>query len=164
MYWLDPYYLAQKAQEIGYHPEMILAARKLNECVGEFVANEVLFRMIRKGIVVTNATVLILGITFKENCPDIRNTRVLDIHRTLEKQGARVEIFDPHADKNEVQQSFGISLISGLRDDSKKFDAIIHAVAHQEFLHEQWRSFLTEDGLFYDVKGIFPFDMVDARF
>ena len=160
---VDPYYLAQKAQETGYHPEMILAARRLNECVGEFVANEVIFRMIKKGIVINKSKVLVLGITFKENCPDIRNSRVIDIIRTLSKQGAAIDVYDPHADHEEVKHEYGLSILDKQSPISNEYHAVVHAVAHKEFKQTSWRSKLQPDGIFYDVKGVFDLNEVDGR-
>jgi UDP-N-acetyl-D-galactosamine dehydrogenase len=160
---VDPYYLAQKAQETGYHPEMILAARRLNECVGEFVANEVIFRMIKKGIVINRSKVLVLGITFKENCPDIRNSRVIDIIRTLSKQGVTVEIYDPHADHEEVLHEYNLGLLPKSEALSKDYHAVVHAVAHKEYKETSWRTKLLPEGVFYDVKGVFDINEVDGR-
>jgi UDP-N-acetyl-D-galactosamine dehydrogenase len=160
---VDPYYLAQKAQETGYHPEMILAARRLNECVGEFVANEVIFRMIKKGIVINKSKVLVLGITFKENCPDIRNSRVIDIIRTLSKQGAAIDVYDPHADHDEVNHEYGLSILDRHSPISNDYHAVVHAVSHKEFQQTSWRSKLQPDGIFYDVKGVFNLNEVDGR-
>jgi UDP-N-acetyl-D-galactosamine dehydrogenase len=159
---VDPYYLAQKAQEAGYHPEIILAARRLNECVGEFVAQQVIFKMIKKGLVVSGARVLVLGVTFKENCPDIRNSRVLDIINTFRKQQMLVDVHDPHADAVEVEHEYGFSTldISALNEP---YDAIVLAVSHREFLARQWRSLLTEDGVLFDVKGVLNPADVDGR-
>jgi UDP-N-acetyl-D-galactosamine dehydrogenase len=160
---VDPYYLAQKAQETGYHPEMILAARRLNECVGEFVANEVIFRMIKKGIVINKSKVLVLGITFKENCPDIRNSRVIDIIRTLSKQGVTIEVFDPHADHEEVLHEYGVAILPKSAPLPLDYHAVVHAVAHKEYKETSWRTKLLPEGVFYDVKGVFDLSEVDGR-
>jgi UDP-N-acetyl-D-galactosamine dehydrogenase len=159
---VDPYYLAQKAQEAGYHPEIILAARRLNECVGEFVAQQVIFKMIKKGLVVSGARVLVLGVTFKENCPDIRNSRVLDIINTFRKQQMLIDVHDPHADAVEFEHEYGFSTldISAL---NQPYDAIVLAVSHREFLDRQWRSMLKDDGVLYDVKGVLNPADVDGR-
>jgi UDP-N-acetyl-D-galactosamine dehydrogenase len=160
---VDPYYLAQKAQETGYHPEMILAARRLNECVGEFVANEVIFRMIKKGIVINKSKVLVLGITFKENCPDIRNSRVIDIIRTLSKQGVTIEVYDPHADHEEVLHEYGLAILPKSAPLPSDYHAVVHAVAHKEYKETSWRTKLLPEGVFYDVKGVFDLSEVDGR-
>ena len=159
---VDPYYLAQKAQEVGYHPEMILAARRLNECVGEFVAQQVIFKMISNGLVISGARVMVLGITFKENCPDIRNSRVLDIVNTFRKQKMQVDVYDPHADGHEVSKEYGFETIEKPLTD-KPYDAIVLAVAHQEFLNRSWRDLLHEKGILYDVKGVLNPLEIDGR-
>jgi UDP-N-acetyl-D-galactosamine dehydrogenase len=160
---VDPYYLAQKAQETGYHPEIILAGRRLNDGMGEYVANEVIFKLVKKGHVVANSKVLVLGITFKENCPDIRNSKVIDIITHLQKQMINVHIFDPNADVEEVMHEYQQPLHSNMDLLTEKFDAIILAVAHKEFLPIDWRSKLTENGVLYDVKGVLEPSLVDAR-
>ena len=128
---VDPYYLAQKAQEAGYHPEIILSGRRLNDGMGNFVAGEVVKMMMKKSLPVVNANILMLGITFKENCPDIRNTRAIDVYEELRTYNANVDIYDPWADNNEVNAEFGFNLISEI---SAKYHAIVLTVAHQEFL------------------------------
>jgi UDP-N-acetyl-D-glucosamine/UDP-N-acetyl-D-galactosamine dehydrogenase len=160
---VDPYYLAQKAQETGYHPEIILAGRRLNDGMGEYVANEVIFKLVKKGHVVAKSRVLVLGITFKENCPDIRNSKVIDIITHLQKQGIAVDIYDPNADAAEVMHEYGLPLHSNMDQLSQPYDAIILAVAHKEFLGIYWRSKLLENGVLYDVKGVLHPDLVDAR-
>ena len=157
---VDPYYLAQKAQETGYHPEIILAGRRLNDGMGEYVANEVIFQLVKKGHVVSNSRVLVLGITFKENCPDIRNSRVIDIITHLQRQGITVDVHDPNADGEEVRHEYGLTLTGS---DHAEYDAIILAVAHQEFLGVDWRGKVKSNGVLYDVKGILDPAIVDAR-
>jgi UDP-N-acetyl-D-galactosamine dehydrogenase len=159
---VDPYYLAQKAQETGYHPEIILAGRRLNDGMGEYVANEVIFQMIRKGNIVKDSKVLVLGITFKENCPDIRNSRVIDVVTSLQKQGVLVDIYDSHANKYEVKHEYGIDLCDDEQLNSK-YNAIILAVAHKSFIQKDWRSSLHENGVLYDVKGVLDINTVDSR-
>ena len=127
---VDPYYLAQKAQEVGYHPEIILAGRRINDSMGEFVATQVLKLMAQKAIEVKNSKVLMLGITFKENCPDIRNTKAIDVYKTLASFNMNVDVYDPWADKNEVESEYGITLKENLNET---YDAIIHTVAHTKF-------------------------------
>jgi UDP-N-acetyl-D-galactosamine dehydrogenase len=160
---VDPYYLAQKAQETGYHPEIILAGRRLNDGMGEYVANEVIFKLVKKGHVVAKSRVLVLGITFKENCPDIRNSKVIDIITHLQKQGIAVDIYDPNADAAEVMHEYGLPLHSSMDQLTQPYDAIILAVAHKEFLGIDWRSKLLENGVLYDVKGVLELSVVDAR-
>jgi len=150
---VDPYYLAQKAQEKGYHPEIILAGRRLNDSMGEYVASEVVKCMIKKGINVCNAKVLNLGITFKENCPDVRNTKAVDVIRGLEDYGINVTTFDPWANPTEVMHEYGLTCHPELVEGSK-YDAIILTVAHKEFLNLDLNQFLKDNGVVYDVKGI----------
>ena len=159
---VDPYYLAQKAQEVGYHPEIILAGRRLNDSMGEYVATEVIRLMIRKGICVRGSKVLILGITFKENCPDIRNTKVTDIFRELMNYGLEVDIYDPWAKPEEVQHEYGITTLMQYPGDNG-YKAIILAVAHKEFLKIDLEGYRDKACIIYDVKGILERDLVDAR-
>lgn len=149
---VDPYYLAQKAQELGYHPEIILAGRRLNDSMGEYVASEVLELMIKKGIKVKNAEVLVLGITFKENCPDVRNTKVVDVVDSLKEFGINVSIYDPWADQEEVSNEYG--LISSRSIPNKKFDGLVLAVAHKEFTELNFADILHENHVIYDVKNV----------
>src|SRR5690606_28107885 len=130
---VDPYYLAQKAQEHGYHPEIILAGRRLNDSMGEYVASQVVKSMIKKGINVSGSEVLILGITFKENCPDVRNTKIVDVIAALEDYGVKVKTFDPWANPSEVKHEYGIDSTREL--PAAKFDAIVLGVSHNEFLN-----------------------------
>ena len=157
---VDPYYLAQKAQEEGYHPEIILSGRRLNDGMGKYVANEVIKLMIQKSLPVLGAEVLILGITFKENCPDIRNTRVIDVINELETFGVKLDIYDPWADRKEVQDEFQKTLISEVEG---KYDAIVLTVAHSEFKALNLTKHLKAAGVVYDVKGVLEDDIVDAR-
>jgi UDP-N-acetyl-D-galactosamine dehydrogenase len=159
---VDPYYLAQKAQETGYHPEIILAGRRLNDGMGEYVANEVIFQMIRKGNVVKDSRVLVLGITFKENCPDIRNSRVIDVINAFKKQGVQVDVYDPFANAAEVAHEYDLNLVDekSLNDN---YHAVVLAVAHADFLQHDWRKKLGATGILYDVKGVLSKDHVDGR-
>lgn len=159
---VDPYYLAQKAQELGYHPEIILAGRRLNDGMGEHVADEVIKLMVRKGIQVVNGKVLILGFTFKENCPDVRNTKVIDIIRHLQGYNLNVCIHDPWANPAEVQHEYGVVCQNG-QVDGQKFDAVVLAVAHKEFEALNIQDYLNEKSVIYDVKGVLSADLVDAR-
>ncbi|MGB7526470.1 nucleotide sugar dehydrogenase [Sphingobacterium cellulitidis] len=149
---VDPYYLAQKAQEHGYHPEIILAGRRLNDSMGEYVASQVVKTMIKKGINVNGSEVLMLGITFKENCPDVRNTKIVDVIRSLEDYGVRVSNYDPWANPEEVKHEYGIESTTSLPD--KQFDAIVLGVAHKEFLNIDFENLKKDKSIIYDVKGI----------
>ena len=150
---VDPYYLAQKAQEHGYHPEIILAGRKLNDSMGDYVASQVVKCMIKKGINVSGAEILMLGITFKENTPDVRNTKIVDVVKALEDYQIKVTIFDPWANPEEVMHEYGLKSTQALASDSK-FDAIVLGVAHKEFLKLDLKTLQKENGVVYDVKGI----------
>ncbi|MQP24726.1 nucleotide sugar dehydrogenase [Flavobacterium sp. LMO8] len=149
---VDPYYLAQKAQEHGYHPEIILAGRRLNDSMGEYVAAQVVKTMIKNKINVYGAEVLLLGITFKENCPDVRNTKIVDVIRALETYSMRVTIFDPWASPKEVAHEYNI--ISSQTLPSSRFDAIILGVAHEAFQQLDFSSLKNENSIIYDVKGV----------
>lgn len=149
---VDPYYLAQKAQELGYHPEIILAGRRLNDSMGEYVASQVVKLMIKSGITVNSAKVLMLGITFKENCPDVRNTKIVDVVAALEDYGISVDIYDPWASPEEVAHEYNCKVFNELPND--KYDAIVLGVAHKEFAALNFNSFKTQNGIIYDVKGI----------
>jgi UDP-N-acetyl-D-galactosamine dehydrogenase len=159
---VDPYYLAQKAQELGYHPEIILAGRRLNDSMGEYIANEVIKLMIKKDVIVKKAKLLIMGITFKENCPDIRNSRVVDIINTLEEFEVNVTILDPIADQVEVLKSFKRVTLKNIEDVNEKFDAIILAVAHKGFEQIDLKKICNTKSVIYDVKGILPKEIVDS--
>ena len=159
---VDPYYLAQKAQEAGYHPEIILAGRRINDSMGVYVADEVIKLMVRKRIQVTGTEVLVLGFTFKENCPDVRNTRVIDIIRRLEEYHINVCIYDPLAEPLEVLKEYGIHCHNG-EIQNKKFDAVIAAVPHKEFRTLDIRSLCKENAVVYDIKGMLPADITDGR-
>ena len=158
---VDPYYLAQKAQEVGYHPEIILAGRRLNDGMGQFIAAELVRLMIGRGQNVGQATCLILGFTFKENCPDVRNTRVIDIVQALKAFHVRPTVCDPWANAEEVMHEYGIELTNDVPLDSL-FDSAILAVAHNEFAELNIRA-LVGGGIVYDVKGFLPKEQVDAR-
>jgi len=149
---VDPYYLAQKAQEMGYHPEIILAGRRLNDSMGEYVASQVVKLMIKRGVIVNGSSVLMLGITFKENCPDVRNTKIVDVIKALKDYGINVTIFDPWANPAEVQHEYGIETVSELPKD--KYDAIILGVAHNEFKELDFAGLKKDKSVVYDVKGI----------
>lgn len=149
---VDPYYLAQKAQENGYHPEIILAGRRLNDSMGQYVASQLVKSMIKKNLKINGAEVLNLGITFKENCPDVRNTKAVDVIHGLEDYSLKVTTFDPWANPKEVEHEYSLEVINEIPD--KKFDAIILTVAHNEFINLNLNDYLKDDGVIYDVKGI----------
>lgn len=157
---VDPYYLAQKAQEAGYHPEIILSGRRLNDGMGKYVAGEVVKLMMKRSLPVLGSNVLMLGVTFKENCPDIRNTRAIDVYEELKSYNVNVDVYDPWADTKEVNEEFGFYLIE---NTTKKYHAVILTVAHKEFLNLDLRSYLMEGGILYDVKGIIDINSIDAR-
>ncbi len=157
---VDPYYLAQKAQEVGYHPEIILAGRRLNDSMGKHVATEVVKLIMRKKIQVLDSKVLILGFTFKEDCPDVRNTKVIDIYNELLNFDIKVEVYDPWASIAEVKREYEIEISNTI--PTGQFDAVILAVAHREFLKIDVKS-LVKEGVIFDVKGILPKEIVDSR-
>lgn len=157
---VDPYYLAQKAQELGYHPEIILAGRRLNDSMGKHVATEVVKLILKKGFKVAESKVLLLGFTFKEDCPDVRNTRVIDIYNELRNFDINVDIYDPWASPKEVEREYGIYISNRIPDG--QYNAVILAVAHREFLELDIKSF-SKNGVIYDVKGILPKELVDSR-
>lgn len=149
---VDPYYLAQRAQEFGYHPEIILAGRRLNDSMGEYVASQIVKLMIKKGISVNGATLLMLGVTFKENCPDVRNTKIIDVVKALKEYGIAVTIYDPLANTAEVEREYKLTTINLLPEE--KFDAIVLGVSHKEFLGLNFSDLQKENSLLYDVKGV----------
>jgi UDP-N-acetyl-D-galactosamine dehydrogenase len=149
---VDPYYLAQRAQEFGYHPEIILAGRRLNDSMGEYVASQIVKLMIKKGISVNGANLLMLGITFKENCPDVRNTKIVDVIKALKEYGISVTIYDPLANIEEVKKEYKLVTINSVPKD--KFDAIVLGVAHAEFLKLDFSDLQKTNSLLYDVKGV----------
>lgn len=158
---VDPYYLAHKAESLGYHPQVILSGRKVNDNMGIFVANKVVKLMIQKSLVVNCSKALVLGVTFKENCPDIRNSKVVDIVKELEQFGIQVDVFDPHADKDEVIEEYGIKLIDQI---SNKYNAIILAVAHDEFLEYDIVNFKeSSNSIIFDIKSFLPRAIVNSR-
>lgn len=162
---VDPYYLIQKAQVYGVLPRVMSNARRLNDGMGDYVASQTIKMMNKKGVMVKDANILILGITFKENCPDIRNTKVVDIYHTFREYTPNITIFDPWASAERVKAEYGINITGGdIRELEHKYDAVVLAVAHQEFLNLDIRNFLRQDnGVVYDVKGQLPRQMVDAR-
>ena len=158
---VDPYYLIQRAQAYGVWPRIMMNARRLNDTMGDYVGEQVVELMNLKGVLVKDAKILILGITFKENCPDIRNTKVVDIYTKLNKYTSNITIFDPWANAEHVMKEYNTPIVNTLPDS--KFDVIILAVAHKEFLALDIRSMLNDNGIVYDVKGVLPRDIVDGR-
>jgi len=159
---VDPYYLAQKAQEAGYHPEIILAGRRMNDSMGKYVASEVVKLMIQNEIPIKNSKALMLGITFKENCPDIRNTKATDIYHELISYGINVDIYDPWASPEEVLHEYGLTITKKLTE-SVEYGAVILAVAHDEFMKIDLQAYKTRGAIIYDVKGILSRELVHAR-
>jgi UDP-N-acetyl-D-glucosamine/UDP-N-acetyl-D-galactosamine dehydrogenase len=158
---VDPYYLAQKAQEVGYHPEIILAGRRLNDSMGAYVASEVIKLMVKKDIPVKNSNILMLGITFKENCPDIRNTKAIDIYNELITYNTEVDIYDPWANPDEVKHEYGVNSFKLL--PNKKYDAIVLAVAHKNFKNITISDIKKEVSVVFDVKAVLPMNDIDGR-
>ncbi len=159
---VDPYYLIQKAQVYGVMPRMMTNARQLNDGMGDYVGAQVIKLMNKKGILVKDAKILILGITFKENCPDIRNTKVVDIYHTLSEYTNNITIFDPWANKENVNKAYGID-ITNVMPSENDFDVILLAVSHKDFLTLDLRSSLNKNGIIYDVKGVLDRNIVDGR-
>ena len=157
---VDPYYLAQKAQEVGYHPEIILAGRRVNDSMGQYVASEVVKMMLKNDIKVNGAKILMLGITFKENCPDIRNTKIVDVIKHLKEYGLDITIYDPWVNSEEVKHEYNLEATNAL--PKGPFDTIVLGVAHSEFFNMNFDNLLAKNGLIYDVKGIIR-DNVDGR-
>ncbi|MES9811473.1 MAG: Vi polysaccharide biosynthesis UDP-N-acetylglucosamine C-6 dehydrogenase TviB [Candidatus Thiodiazotropha sp.] len=161
---VDPYYLTHKAQSIGYQPEIVLAGRRLNDGMGAYVVHSVVKMMMKRGIASNNSRVLVLGLTFKENCPDLRNTRVVDIVSEFEDYGAQVDVYDPWVSQVEAEEEYGLRPISEIKEG--EYDAVILAVAHSEFQQmgvQKIRTFCKENGVLFDVKNVLPADAVDAR-
>lgn len=158
---VDPYYLAHKAESLGYHPQVILSGRRVNDNMGMFVANKVIKMMIKKGHRINGAKALILGVTFKENCPDIRNSRVVDIYQELRQFGLEVDVYDPHADKGEVFHEYKIKLVEGI---DKKYDSVILAVSHDLFLEIDFKQLRNgHEAVIFDTKSFLDRNLVDAR-
>lgn len=158
---VDPYYLAQCAMRYGYNPEIILAGRRMNDGMGEYVADQVVKLMLMRGIQVLNAKILVLGFTFKENCPDVRNTKVIDIVKTLRSYNTNVTIYDPWANPEIVRREYDVEVTNQL--PSEKYDAVILAVAHKDFEKLSVRDLTTDKGVVYDVKGFLKSDECDAK-
>jgi UDP-N-acetyl-D-galactosamine dehydrogenase len=161
---VDPYYLTHKAQEVGYHPEMILAGRRINDHMGQYIASSVIKKMVQKGIDVAGSRILVLGLTFKENCPDLRNTRVIDIISDLCDYGVGVDVYDPWANREEAKQEYGLELLEEL--PRRTYGGVVVAVAHRQFVAMNAaaiREFCLDNSVIYDVKGLYPQDQVDGR-
>lgn len=157
---VDPYYLTHKAESIGYHPQVILSGRRINDNMGSFVASKVVKLLSQKGHAIKGADILVLGITFKENCPDIRNSRVIDIIRELQDFGVNVEVHDPMADPEEVHEEYGIHMISDLQKD---YHGIVMAVGHKAFMELDMKTIKKENGIIYDVKSVLDKSLVDGK-
>ena len=157
---VDPFYLAQKAQELGYHPEIILAGRRINDSMGEYVASQVVKLMIKKGISINGSNLLMLGITFKENCPDVRNTKIIDVVNSLEDYGINVIVYDPLANSAEVKNEYNLTISNKL--PQTKFDALVLGVGHKEFNGLDYKALLKKNNVLYDVKGIIK-EKVDGK-
>jgi UDP-N-acetyl-D-galactosamine dehydrogenase len=158
---VDPYYLAQKAQEVGYHPEIILAGRRLNDGMGKYIATETIKLMIKKNIKIIDSKILVLGFTFKENCPDVRNTRVIDIVNELKTYDTNLTVVDPWADPNDVKKEYNIATLTEI--PNHKYDAIVLAVGHLKFLHINLQKYLNTNSVIFDVKGILDKQLTDGR-
>lgn len=159
---VDPYYLAHKAEQLGYHPDVILSGRRVNDSIARFIASKVIKLLIMKDINIKNSNALILGVTFKENCPDFRNTKVIDIYNELTDYGIEVDIFDPWVDRSEVENKYGIAILNKLSED-KKYDSIIIAVSHHQFLKLNFENIKKENAVIYDTKACIDRNLVDAR-
>ncbi len=162
---VDPYYLTQKAQDVGYHPEMILAGRRINDNMGFYVATETIKLMIQKRIQVADAEILVMGLTFKENCPDLRNTRVIDIIQELRGYGAKVDVYDPWADSKEARQEYNLELIRNVPKNNQ-YDAVVMAVAHRQFCEmsiAEIKAMTKPNSVIYDVKAILSTEIADGR-
>ncbi len=159
---VDPYYLAHKAEQLGYHPDVILSGRRVNDSIAKFIASKVVKLLIAKGGVIKNSKALILGITFKENCPDVRNTKVVDIYKELEDYGINVDIYDPWANKIEIKEEYGIDLVDELHEN-ETYDSLIIAVSHNEFLKMDFNKLKKANTVIFDTKACLDRKLVDAR-
>ena len=159
---VDPYYLIQKAQVYGVMPHVMSSARRLNDGMGEYVAHQVIKLMNKKGIMVKDANILLLGITFKENCPDIRNTKIVDIHTTLSEYTENIVVYDPWANLEQVHYEYGITVVNAL-PQNRLYDAVVLGVAHKEFINLDVRGLLNRKGVVYDVKGVLDREQIDGR-
>ena len=158
---VDPYYLAHKAEQVGYYPQVILSGRRVNDMMSHFISNKVVKLMIQKGINIKDSNALILGVTFKENCPDVRNTKVVEIHKELTEFGLNVDVHDPWADESEMMEEYGVQISTKL--PAKKYDVIILAVSHKEFAEINFSELKNESSVIFDVKAFLDRDLVDSR-
>lgn len=158
---VDPYYLIQKAQVYGVLPRIMFSARRLNDGMGAYVVNQAIKCMNKKGVMVKNSSVLLLGITFKENCPDLRNSKVVDIYSTLKEYTEDISVYDPWANAEKVKSEYGITVTNTL--PSKLYDLVILCVAHKQFMEIDLNSIVKTNGVVYDVKGVLPHNSVDGR-
>jgi UDP-N-acetyl-D-galactosamine dehydrogenase len=155
---VDPYYLTHKAEQLGYHPQVVLAGRRINDGMGRWVVEQLVLEMARRGVVIAGASVLVLGLSFKENCPDLRNTRVVDVIAALQRYGIEPVLVDPWVDANEAKREYGLMVLASIPEGAR-YQAVIAAVAHHQFINlreEKWSQFLQSDGLVLDIKGIAP--------
>lgn len=157
---VDPYYLTYKAESVGYHPEVILAGRRINDNMGVYVCNQIIKLMVDKGIPIKGSNALVMGITFKEDCPDIRNSKVIDVIEELESFGLNVDVYDPQADKDEVKDEYKVDLVDEV---SRKYDCIVLAVSHKEFLEIDLKNYKKDSCAVYDIKGVLEKSQVDKR-
>jgi UDP-N-acetyl-D-galactosamine dehydrogenase len=157
---VDPYYLLHKSESLGYYPQVILSGRRVNDNMGIFVANKLIKLLIKKGHKIDGCKILILGITFKENCPDIRNSRVIDVYNELQEFGVNVEVYDPWANKHEVKEEYGLSLLENIVGE---YDGILLAVSHEEFKLINLENFKSNNAVIFDIKGVLDKNKVDAR-
>ncbi len=158
---VDPYYLAHKAESLGYHPQVILSGRRVNDNMGMFIANKVIKLMIQKGHLIKGSKALILGFTFKENCPDTRNTRVVDIYKELIQFGLFVDVYDPWADKDDVMHEYGVPISNSYNEND--YQSVIVAVSHNEFLEIDFEKFKNNNAVIFDTKAIIDRNLTDAR-
>jgi UDP-N-acetyl-D-galactosamine dehydrogenase len=163
---VDPYYLAHKAESLGYQPQVILSGRRVNDNMGIFVANKVVKLMIKKGHSIAGSRALVLGITFKENCPDIRNSQVIDIYKELEQFGLTVDVYDPHAGLQEVKEQYNIELVNNIENiyrSNIRYDAVILAVSHAGFADINFNGISTPKTVIFDTKAVLDREIVDGR-
>ena len=162
---VDPYYLTYRAELTGYHTELILGGRRLNDGMGELIAKEIIFELASRGLKIKNSKILIMGITFKENCTDIRNTKVIDIIKTLNHFKVKTTVYDPWADHKDVKAFYNINVLEKLSSD-EHYSVVIGAVAHKEFVNlkaEDWKKLIIDNGFFYDIKGMMPREINPLR-
>ncbi len=159
---VDPYYLAHKAEQLGYHPDVILSGRRVNDSIAKFIASKVVKLLIAKGSIIKDSKALILGVTFKENCPDVRNTKVIDIYTELKDYGVNVDIYDPWASTEEVKHEYGVDILDNLIE-GKKYDSLIIAVSHNEFLEMDLNNLKNDNAVVFDTKACLDRNLVDAR-